>query len=88
MKGLRFYNGKTYSDVYDLDVTDSAKTPVTPVNPVEPISPNNSDDPTSTPTILPKTGGNTIMKMTIGITIFLSISMIIYKKYNNYKDIK
>ena len=88
------YNGKTYSASYDLNVKDSAKSPVKPGNSSVSTSPSSSDSQTmkstttTEPTTLPKTGENTIVMMTIGIIIFLSMSIVIYKKYKNYKDIK
>lgn len=88
------YNGKTYSTGYDLNVTDSTKSPENPGISSEPTSPSSSNnpttksDPTTAPTILPKTGKSTILMMTIGIIIFISISLIMYKKHKNYKDIR
>ena len=88
------YNGKTYSASYDLNVKDSAKSSVKPGNSSVSTSPSSSNSQTmkstttTKPTILPKTGENTIVMMTIGIIIFLSMSIVIYKKYKNYKDIK
>jgi len=44
-------------------------------------------DDTTAKTVLPQTGENATI-MIIGIILILSISMIMYKKYKNYKDIK
>ena len=88
------YNGKTYSTSYDLNVTDYTKSPENPGISSEPTSPSSSNnpttksDPTTVPIILPKTGKSTILMMTIGIIIFISMSLIMYKKHKNYKDIR
>lgn len=87
------YNGKTYSASYDLDITDPIKSPVNPGNSSELTNPSSSDsqitksDQTTFPTILPKTGENAI-KMIIGIILIVAISIIMYKKYKSFKDIK
>ena len=46
-----------------------------------------TEDKTVAPTILPQTGEDFIIVI-IGIFTTMLISMIMYKKYNNYKDIK
>ena len=84
---------ETISAKYELKITDPTKSPVNPGNSSEPTNPSNTDsptiksDPTTSTTILPKTGENATM-MIIGIILIVAISMIMYKKYKNYKDIK
>ena len=84
---------ETISVKYELKITDPTKSPVNPGNSSEPTNPSNTDsptiksDPTTSTTILPKTGENATM-MIIGIILIVAISMIMYKKYKNYKDIK
>ena len=84
---------ETISVKYELKITDPTKSPVNPGNSSEPTNLSNTDsptiksDPTTSPTILPKTGENATM-MIIGIILIVAISMIMYKKYKNYKDIK
>ena len=68
---------ETVTATYNLKITDSTKTPV--VNP--------TPDPTTAKTVIPQAGENTIIMM-IGITVVLSVLVIIYKKYKNYKDVK
>lgn len=80
-------DGQTVMATYDLKVIDPTKSPI---NPGTTTDPNSTEEPTikfDGPTELPKTGKNlTIVLM--GIIIVTILSLIIYKKYNNYKDIK
>lgn len=81
---------ETITATYNLKITGSTKTPVDPETTSNPSSKDStstkSDSPTS-PKILPKTGENATI-MIIGIILVLSTSMIMYKKYRNYKNIK
>ena len=82
---------ETISAKYELKVTDSTKTPVNPGNSSEPTSPGSSNSPTTkndstiAPTILPQTGKNVTI-LIFGIIVVISI--ILYKKYKSYNEIK
>ena len=89
--------GATISALCSIEVKDENNSSESPENPgisSEPTSPSSSynpttkSDPTTAPKILPKTGESTILMMTIGIIIFISMSLIMYKKHKNYKDIR
>ena len=86
------YNGTddSVTETYEITIKDSTKSPVNPGTSSEPSStdsPTTKNDPTTSPTILPKTGENATI-MIIGIILIVAISMIMYNKYKNYKDIK
>ncbi|MBR3002379.1 MAG: Ig-like domain-containing protein [Clostridia bacterium] len=84
---------ETISAKYELKITDPTKSPANSGNSSEPTNTSSSDspttksDPTTSPTILPKTGENSTI-MIIGIILIVAISMIMYIKYKDYKDIK
>lgn len=80
---------ETITSTYNLKITDSTKSPVNPGadEPSKADSPTTKSDSTISPTILPKTGENATI-MIIGIILVITLSIIMYKKYKNYKDIK
>lgn len=98
--GVAVYTFTNVSKDYTIEAyykkksnSDLTKSPVNPGNSSEPTNPSSSDSPitksdsTSAPTILPKTGENVTM-LIFGIIAVISISVILYKKYKNYNEIK
>ena len=69
---------KTVTTKYELKIIDPTQSPV---------NPGTTNNSTTSPTILPKTGKNAII-LIIGIALVLLISVILHKKSKIYKDIK
>ena len=91
------YNNKTYKIAQEVRVsggktedkenTDEIKENTNKNTNNKSTTTDNTADNTTAKTILPHTGESTVI-MIIEIILFFVISIIMYKKYNNYKDIK
>ena len=79
---------ETISAKYDLKIIDSTKPSEKPEEPKGSDNPTKNNDPTTSPTIIPKTGENHIIMMITGMIFTLAVSFVMYKRYKYYKNIE